>query len=135
MANPQPQNKEYIRPMPADWWLKKKSFMLFMIRELTCVFVGIYAFFLLMLASRLSDAEAFAATLKSPLWITLQIIALPWVMFHTVTWLNLTPKVLVIWRGEDRVPAALIAGAHYFAWLIASVVLLWIVFSCCCSCE
>lgn len=130
MANPQTKSKEYIRPIPADWWLKKKTFVLFMIRELTCVFVGIYALFLLVLASRLGDPEAFAATLKSPVWITLQIIALPMVVYHTVTWLNLTPKVLVIWRGEDRVSPILIAGAHYLAWAVVSIVILWIVFLC-----
>ena len=114
--------------MPAGWWLKKKTFVLFMVRELTCLFVGGYALFLLVLASQLDDKEAFAAILNSPLWITLQIIALPMVLYHTVTWLNLTPKVLVIWRGEDRVSPILIAGAHYLAWAVVSVVILWIVF-------
>ena len=27
-------SKEYIRPMPADWWLKKKTYFLFMVRGL-----------------------------------------------------------------------------------------------------
>ena len=114
--------------MPANWWLKKKTFFLFMVRELTCVFVGGYAFFLLLLASRLDDKEAFTAILKSPLWITLQIIALPLVLYHTVTWLNLTPKVMVVWRGEDRVSPSLIAGLHYLAWGVVSIIILWIVF-------
>ena len=51
------------------------------------------------------------------------------VLYHTVTWLNLTPKVLVIWRGESRVSPLLIAGAHYVAWLIVSIVVAWIVLS------
>ena len=130
MSNQKTKSKEYIRPMPAGGWLKNKTFFLFMVRELTCVFVGGYALFLLVLASQLGDKEAFAAILKSPLWITLQIIALPMVLYHTVTWLNLTPKVLVIWRCEDRVSPILIAGAHYLAWAVASIVILWIVFLC-----
>jgi len=114
--------------MPACWWLKKKTFLLFIVRELTCVFVGGYALFLLILASQLDDKETFAAILKSPLWIALQIIALPMVVYHTVTWLNLTPKVMVVWRGEERVSPALIAGVHYLAWGVVSIVILWIVF-------
>jgi fumarate reductase subunit C len=116
--------------MPAGWWLKKKTFVLFMVRELTSLFVGGYALFLLVLASQLNDKEALAAILNSPLWITLQIIALPMVVYHTITWLNLTPKVLVIWRGEERVSPPLIAGAHYLAWAIISIIILWIVFFC-----
>ena len=113
--------------MPSNWWLKRKSYFMFMVRELTCLFVGGYALFLLILASRLGAAEDFSVLLKNPLWIVFQVVALPMVLYHTVTWLNLTPKVLVIWRGESRVSPLLIAGAHYVAWLVVSVIVLWIV--------
>jgi len=121
------KSKEYIRPMPSNWWLKRRSYFLFMVRELTCVFVGGYALFLLVLASRLGDAVGFVALLKNPLVVVLQLIALPMVLYHTVTWLNLTPKVLVVWRGETRVSPILIAGVHYLAWIAVSLVVLWIV--------
>lgn len=113
--------------MPSNWWLKRRSYFLFMVRELTCLFVGGYALLLLILASRLGDADSFSSLLKNPLVIVLQVIALPMVLYHTVTWLNLTPKVLVIWRGESRVNPVLIAAAHYLAWFVVSVIILWIV--------
>ena len=127
MTNEGKKSKEYIRPMPANWWLKRKTYFMFMVRELTCLFVGGYALFLLVLASRLGDAAAFTALLQNPLVIALQFVALPMVLYHTVTWLNLTPKVLVIWRGENRVNPVLIAAAHYLAWLGASVMIVWLV--------
>ena len=113
--------------MPTGWWLKKKTYSLFMLRELTCIFVGGYASLLLILASQLGDEKGFGDILTSPLLIGLQIIALPMVLYHTVTWLNLTPKVLVIWRGEERVNPLLIAGVHYLAWVVISIVILWVV--------
>ena len=119
-------SKDYTRSMSPIWWLKKKTYFLFMVRELTCVFVGGYALFLLVVATRLDDPQAFAALLNSPLLIALQIIALPMILYHTVTWLNLTPKVMVVWRGEERVSPILIAGANYVAWFIVSIVILWI---------
>ena len=119
--------KEYVRPLPAMWWLKRRTYFLFMLRELTCVFVSGYALFLLLLMSRRDDPQAFADLLYSPLSITLQIIALPMVLYHTVTWLNLTPKVMVLWRGEEKVSPTLIAGANYAAWLVVSIVIVWIV--------
>jgi len=114
--------------MPANWWLKKKTYFLFMVRELTCVFVGGYALFLLMLATRRDDPQAFAALLYSPLLIALQIIALPMVLYHSITWLNLTPKVMVLWRGEERVSPLLITVANYVIWAVISIVILWIAF-------
>ena len=113
--------------MPSNWWLKRRSYFRFMIRELTCVFVGGYALFLLILASRIGNEEAFGALLTNPWAIVLQVLALPMVLYHTVPWLNLTPQVLVIWRGESRVSPVLIAGVHYLAWLVVSVVVAWIV--------
>ena len=118
------KTKEYIRPMPANWWMMKKTFVLFIVRELTCVFVGGYALFLLMLVARRERPEAFAAWLNSPLLIVLQIIALPMLLYHSITWINLTPKVMVVWRGEERVSPLLIAGANYVAWAIISIVIL-----------
>ncbi len=118
------KTKEYIRPMPANWWMMKKTFVLFIVRELTCVFVGGYALFLLVLVARRDQPEAFAAWLNSPLLIVLQIIALPMLLYHSITWINLTPKVMVVWRGEERVSPLLIAGANYVAWAIISIVIL-----------
>lgn len=121
-------SKEYVRPMPTDWWLKKKTYFMFMVRELTCLFVGGYALFLLVLTTRLDEPQAFVALLHSPLLVVLQIIALPMVFYHSITWLNLTPKVMVLWRGEDRVSPFLIAIAMYVVWAVISIVILWITF-------
>ena len=118
------KTKEYIRPMPANWWMMKKTYVLFIVRELTCVFVGGYALFLLVLVARRDEPQAFVAWLNSPFLIVLQIIALPMVLYHSITWFNLTPKVMVVWRGEERVSPLLIAGANYVAWAIISIVIL-----------
>ena len=119
-------DKEYIRTMPANWWLKRRVYFLYMVRELTCVFVGGYALFLLALVMRLDDAPAFAALLNSKVLITLQVLALPLILYHSITWFNLTPKVMVVWRGEDRVSPVLIAGANYLAWIAVSAIIVWI---------
>ena len=97
------------------------TYLLFIIRELTCVFVGGYALFLLVLASRAGDPDAFAELLNSLPLIVLQIIALPMLLYHSITWINLTPKVMVVWRGEERVSPLLIAGANYVVWAILSI--------------
>ena len=120
------KGQEYIRPMPATWWLHNSYLKLFMIRELTSLFVAGYAVFLLVLVAKANDATAFADSLRSPTALIFQIIALPFVIFHSVTWFNLTPKAIVLFQGEERVSPALIAGGHYALWVILSLLILWI---------
>ena len=125
-TRPSARPREYRRPWPADWWLRRPRYFLFMLREFTALFVGAYALFLLILAAL--GRDAFAAVVQSPLNIVLHGIALPMVLYHTVTWLNLTPKVMVLWRGEERVSPVLIAAAHYAAWLVLSAVIVGLAF-------
>ena len=106
---------------------------MFMIRELTCVFVAGYAVFLMVLlyqAGRGPEAfrDFYHSVLLHPLSIVLHLIVLAFVVFHSVTWLNLTPKVMIVWRGEEKVPPAAIAGGHYVLWLVLSVIVLGVVF-------
>jgi fumarate reductase subunit C len=121
------RGKEYIRPIPSNWWLKKKAYFWFMVRELTGLCVAGYSLFLLVLLYRLSQGEAayagFIQGAKSPLGIALQAIALIGALYHTITFLALTPKVLVVWRGEEKVSGTAIQAVHFAAWAAATIVL------------
>src|SRR4051794_40065933 len=102
-----PAIKEYRRPVRSDWFLQKKSYTLFMLRELTAVFAAGYAIFLIVLVSRASQGpaafDALVASLSSPLSIVLHLLVLAMVLYHAYTWFSLLPKVAVLWRGEERV--------------------------------
>src|SRR5262245_22921394 len=122
------KGKEYIRPIPATWWLHNRHLVLFMVREFTSVFVAGYAVFLIMLIGKSNgDSQAFVDTLLCPGAIVFQIVALPFVVYHSVTWFNLTPKAIVVFSGEERVSPVVIAGGHYALWVIVSFVILLIV--------
>ena len=116
----------YHRPVSNTWWLKRKPYILFMIRELTSVFVAGYCIFLLTLVYKLTQgAEAYGnliAALKSPSSIVLHLITLVFVLYHTITWFNLTPKILVLYKGEEQIPKALVAGVFYTGWVVVSIV-------------
>ena len=124
------KTKEYVHPMPATWWLKRKTYFLFMVRELTCVAVGGYAMLLLVLVGCAHDKDSFQAFLtwmkESRMSMALHLIALPMVLYHSVTWLNLTPKAIVVWRGEEQLSPFLIVGLNYVAWAIVSILIAWI---------
>jgi len=122
--------KPYVRPMPATWWLKRTPYVLFMLRELTSVFVAAYVVIFLVMIRRLSEGqaayEAFLASLKSPLAISFHIVALAFALFHTITWFHLTPKAMAVRIGEERVKPALIIAPNYVAWVLVSAAVAWI---------
>ena len=51
----------YHRHVPNTWWLQRRPYILFMIRELTSVFVAGYCIFLLVFVFKLTEgADAYA---------------------------------------------------------------------------
>ena len=118
----------YLKPISNLWWIKRKPYILFMIRELTSVFVAGYCIFLLVLIFKLGEGPPaytnFISTLQSPTSIALHSISLIFVLYHTITWFNLTPKILVLYRGENRVSQRLVAGIFYVGWIIISIIII-----------
>jgi fumarate reductase subunit C len=108
------------------WWLQNRSYTRFVLRELTSVFVAFFAFVCLWQVRALAQGpEAygrFLAWLQTPLFLALHALALLFVLFHAITWLNLTPKAMVVRLRGKRVSDGVILGVNYAAWLALSVV-------------
>ena len=99
-------------------------------RELTSVFVALFAILLLWQLRALAqgpDAYAeFTARLKAPLFLTIDTVAFLFVLFHTITWFNLTPTAMVVRVRGKRVPDKIVAGSNYIVWVLLSGILAWI---------
>jgi fumarate reductase subunit C len=110
----------------------KPNYTLFMFRELTAVFVWLYLIFYLYQLSQLGkDAGTYTTFLDQRAsfpWILFHLVALVAAIYHSVTWFNLTPKVIVVRRGEEKVPDGLIAGPHYAGWIGLSLAIIFIAF-------
>ena len=124
-------SKPYLPPMPRDWWNKKSAYRMFMLRELSSVFVALFVVELLCFVAQAGKGKAaiseFLTELQSPLYMGFHAVVLAFALLHSITWFNLTPKVMVIRLGEDRVPDVLVAGSNYVACLVVSLILWWIV--------
>lgn len=123
--------RSYRRPISRTWWLDKRAYLLFMLRELTSVFIAAFlALSLVQLSQLAQGAEAYAAFLQrlaSPWWVGFHLLALVAALYHSITWFNLTPKVMVVRIGEERLSPIVIAASTYVAWLVVSAVVAWIV--------
>jgi len=124
-------SRPYYRPMPGTWWLTNRAYFLFMVRELTSVFIAIYLVLLLILINRIAagpDAyRAYVTLLASPGMLAFHLIALAGALYHSITWFSLAPRGLAVRLGERRVPDAIIAGSNFAAWVVATLVIAWIV--------
>lgn len=122
----------YHRSMPPTWWLSNRAYGLFMVRELTSVFIAAYLIlFLLMLHKLAVGREAYEAYLRllaTPGMLAFHLLALAAALFHAITWFNLTPMGMAVrGLGGKRVPSVIVAGFSYAAWFVVSIVVASIV--------
>ncbi len=122
--------REVTRPLPWNWWLKKAAYFQFMMRELTSV--AIFAYTLLVIWALWSAAEVgafstFYTFLSGSLSVWLHMVILGLALYHTGTWIALTPKVTVLWKDDERVDPDLIAGATSILFLMISGAVIWLV--------
>ena len=121
----------YIRPVSNTWWLEKKQYILFVIREFTSIFVAGYCLFLLFFILKFGDENGsynlLINFLKSPLILVFHLISFPFILYHTITWFNLTPKIMVLQIGEEKIPKELITGLVYISWGLLSLILIWLI--------
>jgi fumarate reductase subunit C len=114
------------------WWLGKPTYFLFILRELSCLFVAWLVVFLLMLVRAVNEGaesyERFLAWSAGGLVLALNVVTLAFVVLHTVTFFTASEQALVVRVGRRRVPGRVIVAGHYAAMVGASVLviaLLW----------
>ena len=121
----------YRKPVSNTWWLERKQYFFFVIRELTSIFVAGYCLFLLFIISKIGDSQEnytlLILSLKSPISLVLHFISLPFILYHTITWFNLTPKIMKLQIGEEIISEKLIIGLVYISWGILSLIIFWLI--------
>lgn len=120
--------KVHYPNLPGNWWLKRPSYLRYMLRELTCIPIGAFAVLLILALLRLGQGpeawHAFLAALATPLALAWQLLALVFAVYHSVTWFALAPRTMPLQIGARRVAAGWIAGAHYLLWVALSAIIL-----------
>jgi fumarate reductase subunit C len=121
--------KPYVRELSRyGWFFRHPRYLRYMVREVTCVFIGLHALILLLALRRLSEGreayEAFLQNLTGGAGMVLQLVVLAFAVYHSTSWFNVTPKAMPVQIGEKFLPGAVIVGAHYAGWLIVTVAVL-----------
>jgi fumarate reductase subunit C len=121
----------YRRPVPTWWWVRKRTYFVFVMRELSSIFVAWLVVYLLMFlwaVGRGEDAYTqFLDWAGSPWVVALNVVALLFLALHVVTWFNLTPQAMVVRMGSRRVPAAQVIASQYVGLAVVSAFVFWLV--------
>ena len=110
---------------------ERPSYLLFVLRELSSVFVAWFVVYLLLLINAVSggrtEYERFLD--RSGHWwvVVINVIALAFVLLHAVTWFGLAPKAIVVRLRGRRVPPRLVAVAHYLPGWCCRQIVAWVI--------
>lgn len=121
----------YRRPISTWWWLRKRSYFLFVMRELSSLFVAWLVLFLLLFVEAVFEGEdayrAFLERASSGPLLVLNVIAFAFLVLHTVTWFGVTPQAMDLRLRGRKVPTVAVLGAQYVALAVVSAFVFWLV--------
>ncbi|MBV8550190.1 MAG: hypothetical protein JOY54_02740 [Acidobacteriaceae bacterium] len=131
MAGPTEYLPKTFRPRVSTyWWLGRWSYLKFILRELSSIFIAWFVILTLLQISALkrgpADYVQLQEWLRRPILVALNALSLFFVVFHTVTWFNLAPKAMSIRVRGKPVSNLLITAPNYLAWLAISAAVAWL---------
>jgi fumarate reductase subunit C len=121
----------YRPPMSVFWWAGRRSYLIFVLRELSSIFTAWSVVFLLLLVHAVSEGSRqyrqFLNLSSNPWMMALNVITVAFLLFHAITWFSLAPQAMVVRLRGNRVPRSAITGAHYAAWALLSALVAWLI--------
>ena len=109
----------YRKRVSTYWWLQRWEYLRFVLREISSVFVAWFVLLTIVqlyAVSRGSDAYSeFLDFLKNPFVIAFNVLSFLFVVFHSITWFNLSARAMSIRVGGKKVPGFMISGPNFAA--------------------
>ena len=119
--------KTYTRPVTGTWWMRLPFYRWYMFRELSSLFITLYALVLLWGLAALARSQAayerWLAVLDAPPLLLFHAVTLVLVIYHAWTWFKIMPKTLPRIAISDRT----VVASGVTAAVLVSLLILWIV--------
>lgn len=123
--------RTYRRPVSTWWWVGRRTYFVFVMRELSSVFIAWFVVFLLLLVAAVGrGAAAYAHFLDfaaNPLVVAVNVVTFLFVVLHAVTWFSLTPKAMDVRLGGRPAPASAVIASQYVGLAVVSACVVWLV--------
>lgn len=124
--------RPYVRPFSkTTWYLRNGRYKVYMLREMTCLLVGFYAFLTIFALAALGAGadqwNNFLASQQNLAMIIFHAFALLYFLFfQTFAWFKLAPKAMPLQLGEKILPGSIVVLGHYIAWAVLSAIIFWL---------
>lgn len=115
--------RAYKPEMPRGWWLRRRHYFLYMVREFTAVPMALWLLWLLYEIQRAAGGPKVYYPSISPAFIVFSIICLGFALYHSFTFLSLAGVIIHLKLMGKPVPPRAIVAAMFGLWLVASIVI------------
>jgi fumarate reductase subunit C len=111
--------------LPWDWWRVNERYTVYMLRELSSVFVALWSAIFMVQLGKLrggrEEYERFVMAQRRPGWMLFHAVSLAFSLLHAVTWLQLAGLILRVPRfGGRKIEAGTITAAAFGGWAFVS---------------
>ncbi|HXE89991.1 MAG TPA: hypothetical protein VNK82_03410 [Terriglobales bacterium] len=121
----------YRKRVSTYWWLGRWPYLRFILRELTSLAVAYSVVLtLVQICALRAGPESYAQLqqfLRNPIIVVVNLLALAFALFHTITWFNLAPSAMAVRFRGRRLPDAAVAAPNYVAWAVVTAFVIWTV--------
>lgn len=121
----------YRKRLTPVWWLRNPRTVLYMLREVSSLFVLLYAlvFLALVLTSPIPETyETVVGLVRSRPFVLFTLLTLGFALIHGVTWWSLTSRVMTIRLGSRVLPPWMVFGGALVAWAAVSGAVYFLIF-------
>jgi len=113
----------YKPELPRGWWLRRRHYFLYMVREFTAVPMALWLVWLLVEIHRAASGPKGYYPAASPAFIVFSVICLGFALYHSFTFLSLAGVIIHLKVMGRSVPPRTIVAAMFGLWLVASLVI------------
>ena len=113
--------KTYRPPHANDWWIRRRSYFLYMVREFTVVFMVAWLLWFLYEVWLLKQ-KSFVSLTGNYAVLVFSLVCLFFTLWHAVTFLNLSGLILRVPLGDRFLPATAVKGAAFGGLAFVTVV-------------
>ena len=114
--------------LPRAWWRANRRYGIYMLRELSSVFVALWSLRFLRQLGRVrkgaASYDAYIAAQRQPWRVALSVVALAFALLHSITFLQLAGTVQTVRIGARKLPERQVTAGAFAGWAVASVTVL-----------
>lgn len=125
------QTPTYLERKSRLWWLRNPRYFLYMLREVSALFVYVYVLVLLGLLLLLGNEgpyEALRALVASPPFVVFTLLTLAFALLHSTTWWRLTSRVVRIPYRNRTLSSLTVLLLALVAWALTSLAVYYVIF-------